>query len=162
MTVELRSDHPAGAKIAARLRARGRAHLVALGRPDAELSVLLTGDRTIRSLNRRWRGVDRATDVLSFPLHDPPGSASMLGDVAISVDTAGRRARREGRPLLAEVDRYLVHGILHLLGHDHERPGQARVMAALEASVLGGAGLVTSAPAAVRPSARRGRRTKPR
>ncbi len=158
MTVEIRSDHPSGGEIAARVRARARAHLRALGRPDGRLSVLLTGDRAIRSLNRRWRGVDRATDVLSFPLHEPAGSAADLGDVAISLDTAERRARRGHRPLLAEVDRYLVHGILHLLGHDHERPGQARAMAALEASVLRMTGLVGAALDAARPAPSRPRR----
>jgi len=143
--VELRSDHPGGAALAGRVRAMARAHLAALERPGAELSVLLTGDRALRTLNRRWRGADRATDVLSFPLHDPPGKSDELGDVAISIDTARRRARREGRPLLAEVNRYLVHGILHLLGHDHERPEDARAMAAAEERVLGRSGMVSSA-----------------
>jgi len=142
MRVELRSDHPGGAALSGRLRARARAHLESLERHDAELSVLLTGDRAIRALNRRWRGLDRPTDVLSFPLHEPPGRSAELGDVAISIDTARRRARRSGSPLLAEVDRYLVHGILHLLGHDHERPRDARAMAALEAEVLGRSGMV--------------------
>ncbi|HTP50449.1 MAG TPA: rRNA maturation RNase YbeY [Anaeromyxobacteraceae bacterium] len=145
MRVELRSDHPGGAALAGRVRAMARAHLAALERPEAELSVLLTGDRALRTLNRRWRGADRATDVLSFPLHDPPGESDELGDVAISIDTARRRARREGRPVLAEVNRYLVHGILHLLGHDHERPEDARAMAVLEERVLGRSGLVSSA-----------------
>ena len=129
MTVELRSDHPTGAALASHVRARARAFLAALGRPDASLSVLLTTDGRIRTLNRRWRSVDHATDVLSFPAHDPPGSSAELGDLAISLDTARRRAPRGGRSVREEVDRYLVHGLLHLLGHDHERPGQARAMA---------------------------------
>ena len=138
MRVELRSDHRGGAELAKRMRTLARAHLVALDRLDASLSVLLTSDRVIRGLNRRWRGVDQVTDVLSFPLDE----GAELGDVVISVDMARRRARGAGRPLLAEVDRYLVHGILHLLGHDHERPSQARAMALLEDELLGRAGML--------------------
>jgi probable rRNA maturation factor len=144
VTVELRSEHPLGRGLAARLRARAGRHLRALGREGQALSLLLTGDRAIRALNRRWRGIDRATDVLSFPLDDPPGHGPDLGDVAISIDTAARRARAEGRPLLEEVDRYLVHGILHLCGHDHHRPHQARAMAGEEARLLGRDGMVGS------------------
>jgi len=142
VTVEIRSQHPRARGLAARLRARAALHLEALGRAGQPLSLLLTGDPQMRALNRRWRGLDRATDVLSFPLHDPPGSQAELGDVAISLDTAARRARQRGRPLLDEVDRYLVHGILHLVGHDHHRPAQARAMAAAEARLLGDPGLV--------------------
>lgn len=136
--VELRSDHPGGAPLARRLRGLAHAHLSALGRPKAGLSVLLTRDPVIRALNRRFRRVDRATDVLSFPLDEP----DELGDVAISLDVARRRARGEGRPLLAEVDRYLVHGLLHLVGHDHEAPAEARAMAELEDRLLGEAGML--------------------
>ena len=119
--------------------------LRALGREDAEVSVLLTTDGRIRTLNRRWRSVDHATDVLSFPADDPPGSAPELGDLAISLDTAGRRARRAGRDVREEVDRYLAHGLLHLLGHDHLRPRDARAMALLEDGLLGRTGMVADA-----------------
>jgi probable rRNA maturation factor len=143
VTLELRSEHPSGDAVARRVRARLRSLLAALGRPEAELSVLLTTDGRIRTLNRRWRGVDHATDVLSFPADDPPGSGPHLGDLAVSLDTAARRARRAGRALGEEVDRYLVHGLLHLVGHDHDRPVRAREMARLEDELLGRAGMVT-------------------
>ena len=145
MTVELRSQHPSGPALARRVEARARLLLAALGRPEASLSILLTTDGRIRTLNRRWRSVDHATDVLSFPAHHPPGRGPDLGDLAISLDTARRRASRAGRSLGAEVDRYLVHGLLHLVGHDHVRPAEARAMARVEDGLLGLAGMVTDA-----------------
>ena len=140
------SEHPRGAGAARRIRARARAFLDALGRAEAELSVLVTTDRRIRGLNRRWRDIDRATDVLSFPLWEPPGSGPLLGDVVISLDTAVRRARRDGRRLQEELDRYLAHGLLHLLGFDHGRPAEARRMARREAELIRAEGLLGSAP----------------
>ena len=145
MIVRLTSEHPRGATASRRLRARARAYLAALGREDAELSILVVGDRRIRAINREWRGKDEATDVLSFPLSDPPGIGTLLGDVVISLETAARRARDEGRPVARELDRYLAHGLLHLLGHDHERPGEARRMAALEETLARSEGLVGAA-----------------
>ena len=142
MNVELRSDHPSGAALQRRVRSRLGALLRALGRPRAGVSVLLTTDGRIRTLNRRWRGIDHATDVLSFPADDPPGSGPYLGDLAVSLDVAARRARRAGRTLGEEVDRYLVHGLLHLVGHDHLRPGEARAMARAEDELLGRVGMV--------------------
>jgi probable rRNA maturation factor len=145
VTVRLSSEHPGGRALARRLRARAAAYLRALGRGRDELSVLLVGDRRIRSLNRRWRGKDRATDVLSFPLSDPAGIGPILGDVVMSVETAARRARADGRPIAKELERYLAHGILHLLGYDHERPEDARRMAAKEAALARDEGLVGAA-----------------
>jgi probable rRNA maturation factor len=145
VTVELRTDHPRGPALSARVRARARRHLRVLGREQAGLSLLLAGDRTLRTLNRRWRGIDRPTDVLSFPAHHPAGVGPELGDLAISLDTAARRAAREGRSLLAEVDRYLVHGLLHLLGHDHVKVAESRAMAQAEDSLLRAPGMIGAA-----------------
>lgn len=145
MIVHVRSEHPRGRAAAARLRARGRAFLSALGRRDAELSVLLVGDRAIRRLNRRWRKVDRATDVLSFPTAAVPGAGPALGDVVISIDTAARRARAEGRRVTAELERYLAHGLLHLMGYDHEAPEEAKRMARREEDLLRSEGMVGDA-----------------
>jgi probable rRNA maturation factor len=143
--VRIGCDLPRGEASARRLRARARVFLRALGREDAELSILLVGDRRIRTLNREWRGKDAATDVLSFPLSDPPGIGPLLGDVVISLDTAIRRAKQDGRPAGAELERYLAHGLLHLLGFDHERPADARRMAAREAALARSEGLVGAA-----------------
>jgi probable rRNA maturation factor len=139
--IESRSSHPRGRAQARRLAATAGRFLRALGREEG-LSILVVTDGVIRGLNRRWREKDRATDVLSFPMAEPPGSGPHLGDVVVSLDTASRRARAERRPLAAELDRYLAHGLLHLLGFDHERPGEAKRMAAQEAALMGADGLV--------------------
>jgi probable rRNA maturation factor len=74
-------------------------------------------------LNREWRGVDRPTDVLAFAQAEGPGGApaGLLGDVVISIDTARRQAAERRAALGAELDRLLIHGVLHLVGYDHER-----------------------------------------
>src|SRR5688572_20450201 len=84
---------------------------------SGELAVVLAGDRTLRSLNARYRGKDKPTDVLSFP---GPGGDAGLGDVVISLDTAARNARAFGRTFPQEVDVLALHGFLHVLGYDHE------------------------------------------
>lgn len=113
------------------LRRLGLAVLDRLGTHEAEVGVLLTDDAAVRVLNRRWRGKDMPTDVLSFPNGDRlPDGGTYLGDVAISLDTAGRQAAESGRTLLAELQALLLHAILHLCGHDHET--DAGEMAALE------------------------------
>jgi len=117
--------------LAARVRRSGIRLLRALRCRDAELSVLLCSDAVMRGLNRAWRGVDRPTDVLAFAQHEGPGGApaGLLGDVAISVDTARRQAAERRVSLGRECERLLVHGVLHLLGYDHERsPAEARRM----------------------------------
>jgi probable rRNA maturation factor len=117
------------------LRARARRVLRELERGDRELSIALVDDAEMRRLNAAWRGRDRATDVLAFPLEEGPPAARrgwLLGDVVIDVETAARQARARRRSLDDEVARLLVHGALHLVGHDHVRPGEARRMRAEE------------------------------
>jgi probable rRNA maturation factor len=122
---------PAG-RLTGPLRRLGLEALDRLGIDGAEVGVLLTDDAAVRILNRRWRGKDSPTDVLSFPSGDRlPDGGIYLGDVAISLDTAGRQALEGGRPLLAELQALLLHAILHLCGHDHET--DSGEMAALEA-----------------------------
>ena len=99
---------------------RAKRILEILGIKNSELSVLITGDEEIRELNRTYRGKDRPTDVLSFPMGDRIDGKFILGDVVISLDTAQRQAKELGHSLEEEVERLLVHGILHLLGYDHE------------------------------------------
>lgn len=100
------------------------------GVPQASLSIALVGDRAIRRLNRIYRGKDRATDVLSFA--GDLAARRMLGDVVISLDRAARQAAGYDATLDREVRRLLVHGIAHLLGHDHERPRDRKRMLCLE------------------------------
>jgi probable rRNA maturation factor len=105
-----------------------------LGYKRPELSVLITGDEEIRVLNRDWRAKDKATDVLSFSqieeVADDPfailgvTNEDVLGDIVISAETAARQAEKGGYSLEAEYRRLLVHGVLHLLGHDHIHGGR--------------------------------------
>jgi len=105
-----------------------------LGLAEAELSVVLVDDGRIRELNRQYRGKDVATDVLAFPLLEGgevrlEGSGCMLlGDVVVSVETAVRQAQEADHSLAQEMDVLLVHGLLHLLGYDHETPEEAARM----------------------------------
>src|SRR3569832_1907622 len=89
------------------------------GRTDAELAVLLTDDAAIRRLNATWRGLDKPTNVLSFPAAAAPDSQH-LGDIAIAFETTAREASDEGKPLAAHLAHLAVHGFLHLVGYDHE------------------------------------------
>jgi probable rRNA maturation factor len=143
----LEVGHPSGKAHAQRLEARALQFLGQLGLSRTELSLSIVTDRAIRRLNRTWRKKDKSTDVLSFPAGEMPetGSAKLLGDVVISLDTARRQAREYRRPLEEELDRYLAHGVLHLLGHDHLARAEARKMAALEEALLGRAGMVAQA-----------------
>ena len=86
--------------------------------PARDVSVLFCADRRMRELNRRYRGQDRPTDVLAFPAGEAGGG--FLGDIVISVPYAAREARRRREPGVREIDRLLVHGLLHLMGYDHE------------------------------------------
>ena len=135
MAVSVRSQ---GVRYAGRaLKADAVTLLGALGRKGAELSVLLCDDAFIQDLNRQWRQKDAPTDVLSFPM----GDDVVLGDIVISLDTAGRQAAERGHDLPTELRVLLVHGLLHLLGHDHELPGQDVTMAAEENRLLAGLGV---------------------
>ena len=124
------------------LAARLRAALRLLERARCEVVLLLTCDEEIRALNRNYRKLDRATDVLSFhqqELHgesDPAGDGVFLGDIVISVETALRRSGKGRLP--GEMARLSVHGLCHLFGHDHRRPRPAKVMRALEQRLLRG------------------------
>ena len=86
-------------------------------RVGGEVALVLTGDRTLRRLNKTYRGQDKPTDVLSFP---GPGGAEGLGDIIVSVETARKNARALGRSLAQELDVLALHGFLHVLGYDHE------------------------------------------
>jgi probable rRNA maturation factor len=122
------------------LARRARRVLRALDLGEAELALSLVDDETIARLNERDRGRSGPTDVLSYSLLEGPHAAfrgGLLGDVVISVDTAERQARRGRRDLDEECLRLLIHGILHLVGHDHEDAEEARRMRAEERRLLG-------------------------
>lgn len=112
------------------------------GQAADELSLVLTNDAHQQELNRQWRGRDRPTNVLSFPDGTPlPGGGRLLGDVVLALETCRREAREQGKPLADHAVHLVVHGVLHLLGHDHEREDKAEVMEALEVRLLESLGI---------------------
>jgi len=138
MAVEISGPPPGvrGSRVdVVKLRRRGRALLAEVGHARSELSIALVDDAGIRALNRSYRSRDRATDVLSFSLLAGEGRAhrgALLGDVVISVETAASQAAARRKGLDDEVLRLLIHGLLHVLGHDHEEDEEARIMEAEE------------------------------
>ena len=110
------------------LKIQGRNILFFLGCGNQELSVLLTDDKKIRELNKKYRGQDQTTDVLSFPQNEGGENEPnyhLMGDVVISTVTAKRQASQHGLSLEEEIVLLLIHGILHLLGFNHERSEEA-------------------------------------
>lgn len=107
-----------------------------------ELSVALVDDATIHELNRDYRKKDKPTDVLAFPLQEPVPDkpVGLLGDVILSIDTARKQAKKHKRTLLEELTMLLAHGLLHLLGYDHQTDAEEREMTArtreLEAAAI--------------------------
>lgn len=139
MPVELRNRRRAPRVTSPWIRDLSCRILDAVDQADAELSVVLTDDTEIHGLNKTWRDKDRPTDVLSFPQTDEPfpGAPVTLGDVVISMDTAHQQSLEMKHSLEDEVTRLMVHGVLHLLGHDHEDGGpQAERMKREEMRVL--------------------------
>ncbi|MDZ4184052.1 MAG: rRNA maturation RNase YbeY [Desulfuromonadales bacterium] len=113
------------------LRKVARKILSVSGCPDAELSILIVGDRRIRQINRDYLQRDKSTNVISFAQQEGEvlgGSGLLLGDVVISAATAARDAAEAGVPFVSELYFLLLHGILHLLGYDHERSGAAEAV----------------------------------
>lgn len=98
--------------------------LEVLGLSKVELSIALVSDAQIKRLNKLYRNKDKPTDVLSFPIGEKVNGWLILGDIVISVDTARRQAQELGYSLEEELKRLLVHGLVHLLGYDHELEGE--------------------------------------
>lgn len=125
--------------IADRAVAAALAELGAEGAEGAELSLLFTDDAHIRVLNRDWRRKDKPTNVLSFPAFPmAPGSPlpPMLGDIVLAHETVLSEAELENKPFEHHLTHLIVHGLLHLLGHDHESAPEAEAMEARERAVL--------------------------
>ncbi|MCA0400961.1 MAG: rRNA maturation RNase YbeY [Proteobacteria bacterium] len=118
------------------------AALEAGGARAGEITLLLADDARVHALNRDYRGFDKPTNVLSFPAATMPGDeAPALGDIALAFETCAREAREEGKELPDHLTHLVVHGVLHLLGHDHETDDEAEAMEALEVRVLAGLGI---------------------
>ena len=141
ITIELKQPLPFEAAVLE------RAALLALEHESVErgteVTILVTGDEDMRLLNLEYRGEDASTDVLSFTAlePDPETGSPYLGDIVISVDRAREQAGAAGHPLEAEMQLLVVHGILHLCGHDHADPPQKQRMWAAQAGILGRLGL---------------------
>jgi probable rRNA maturation factor len=111
-----------------------------------EVGVRLVDDGTIQALNRDWRGRDRPTNVLSFPLGDPgpvgdPDFPWLVGDIVMSFDTVTAESIRDGKPLNHHVVHLAIHATLHLIGHDHEDEAEAEAMEAAEVKLLASLGI---------------------
>jgi len=109
----------------------------------AELSVVIDSDEKLRQLNRDFLGIDALTDVLSFPSEefDPDEQAEYIGDVVISYPRALTQAQTAGHPVLNEIQLLVVHGVLHLLGHDHAEPQEKSKMWQAQAEILASLGV---------------------
>jgi probable rRNA maturation factor len=132
---------------------------VAPARARGEVVVALVSDGRMRALNRTYRGADYATDVLSFPAAPHPASAGALGDIVIATGVAGRQAAQAGHDLRTELRVLALHGLLHLLGYDHERDDGRMARAEARLRRKGGLreGLIQRGTRATRPAARRHR-----
>lgn len=113
-----------------------------------ELSLALADDAAVHTLNRQWRGIDKPTNVLAFPgdaaivpAAGPNGPPRQLGDVIVAYETVAAEARDQAKPLAAHLSHLVVHGVLHLLGFDHESEAEATIMEAEEIAILAGLGL---------------------
>jgi probable rRNA maturation factor len=113
----------------------------------AEIAVMLTDDANIHTLNKDFRGIDKPTNVLSFPApdiagaDDEDGAPRALGDIAIAYETLRREADEEGKPFGHHLSHLAVHGFLHLIGYDHESDDEAEAMEALEIEILAQLGI---------------------
>ncbi len=114
---------------------------------EAEISVMLTDDAGIRKLNSTWRGIDKPTNVLSFPAPETAGAGEsgiaprILGDIAIAYETARNEADEAQKPFAHHLSHLAVHGFLHLIGYDHEQDDEAEAMEALEQQILAQLGI---------------------
>jgi probable rRNA maturation factor len=120
----------------------------------AELSIVLGDDPLLRRLNRQWRGKDKPTNVLAFPADDGTarsGAPLLLGDVILAFGTVAGEAAAQGKTLGAHLSHLVIHGVLHLLGFDHEKAAAAMRMEALETALLAGIGIADPYRAAEKP-----------
>ena len=141
--IHIESDFPVTENLIERAAKAALARPAASEFPDAELTIVLTDDMRLHELNRDYLGHDAPTDVLSFPASetDPETGAHYIGDILISVPRAQAQAEAAGHPLESELQLLVVHGVLHLLGHDHAQAEEKARMWKAQAEVLERLGL---------------------
>lgn len=130
--------------VEALVRRAAEAALLDNDAPPSEISVVLSDDEHLRELNKHHRGIDKPTNVLSFPaarMKTPAGSPRMLGDVVIAFGTVEREAAEETKQFGDHLSHLVVHGVLHLLGYDHEDDEEAEIMEARERQILSKLGI---------------------
>ncbi len=109
---------------------------------EAEVSLLFTRDDHVQQLNRQWRDQDKPTNVLSFAANESEGPATpILGDIVLARETILNEAKQQNKVLTDHLTHLIIHGFLHLLGHDHQEDGEARIMEKLETDILAGLGI---------------------
>ena len=119
-----------------------RAAVAALGMQGGGIVILLTDDETVRNLNDRFRGKDRPTNVLSFPAAEMPGADPQpLGDIVLAYGVCATEAEEQSKTLRNHLTHLVVHGVLHLLGRDHEDDAEAEAMEGEERAVLASLGV---------------------
>lgn len=135
--IEITATHPAWRGLQREARRVLRAAAAAEGAKGG-ISVLLADDAALRALNRDWRGKDQPTNVLSFPA---PAGRDALGDIALAAETVAAEAAAQAKPFAAHMAHLLTHGLLHLLGYDHEADAEAELMESRERAILAALGL---------------------
>jgi probable rRNA maturation factor len=136
IVIEEKGWRTAESNLRAVVRRAAAATLKSESRAGADVAILLADDRRLRALNAAFRGKDTATNVLSFP-----GTGGGLGDIALGLGVCLREAAEQGKPFAAHVQHLTAHGVLHLLGYDHETDAEAEVMEAKERQILAGLGI---------------------
>jgi len=127
-----------------RIRRAAEAAMLDNEAPPSEISVVLSDDEHIRELNKHHRGMDKPTNVLSFPparMKTPSGATRFLGDIVLAFETIEREAAEEAKPLENHLSHLVVHGVLHLLGYDHEDEEEAETMESRERQILAKLGI---------------------
>jgi len=141
--INIKSDFPFPKELLERAARAALEHQASRESLDSELTIVLTNDARLKELNRDYLGIDAPTDVLSFPASetDPETGARYIGDILISIARAQSQATAAGHPLESEVQLLVVHGVLHLLGHDHAEAQEKARMWQAQTEILAQLGL---------------------
>ena len=141
--INIKSDFPFPKELLERAASAALEHQASRESLDSELTIVLTNDARLKELNRDYLGIDAPTDVLSFPASetDPETGARYIGDILISIARAQSQATAAGHPLESEVQLLVVHGVLHLLGHDHAEAQEKARMWQAQTEILAQLGL---------------------